>query len=537
MFSFDAHAQRYPSQRSLVYGRKGMVATTQPLAAQAGIEALRAGGNAIDAAIATAACLAVVEPTGCGIGGDAFALVWTDGKLHGLNSSGQAPHAADPDALRAKGLSKLPVRGWEGVTIPGIPAAWNALAKRFGRLPLAQSMRYAIEYASEGFPVSPTIVRVWEKEFALLKEYAHRSDFEPIFQTFGHEGNAPKAGDICRLPDHARTLEAIAQTDARAFYQGELAERIDAFSKQYGGWLRATDLEHYEPQWVEPIGINYRGYDIWEIPPNGQGIVALMALNILKGFELSHKENIDNYHLQIEAIKLAFADAFACVSDPRHMSCSVPDMLSDAYADERRRMIDMRRAHLPYPGKPQDGGTVYLATADGEGNRVSFTQSNFRGFGSGLVVPGTGIALHNRGCCFSLDKTSPNCLEPDKKPYHTIIPGFITKGGHAVAPFGVMGAYMQPQGHVQVVTGLVDFGLNPQEALDAPRWQWMEGNTVHLEHGLESFIARGLAVRGHDIHIAHDSLSFGRGQIIANLENGAFCGATEMRADGHIAVW
>ena len=535
---FDAQRYPYPSRRTVVYGSQGMVATGQPLATQAGLEVLKKGGNAIDAAIATAACLTVVEPTANGIGGDAFALVWTQNKLYGLNASGFSPKAASAEALTHAGIKEMPQYGWYPVTVPGAPSAWAALSKRFGRLPLTEALKPAIAYAS-GYPVSPTVSRLWKKALAdYTVNYTKNKgeEFKPWFETFCPSGKAPEAGEIWSSPGHAETLTLIAETGSEAFYRGALAEKIGRFAQKYGAWLTVSDLAGYEPEWVEPISVNYRGYDVWEIPPNGHGITALMAFNILKAYDFSgSRENETTYHRIIEALKLAFIDAQHHVADPRFMKYTVKELLSEAYADERRKQIGPS-ALDPVP-TPSKGGTVYLATADGEDNMVSMIQSNYMGFGSGLVVPGTGIALHNRGSNFSLDPKSPNVLAPSKKPYHTIIPGFLSKDGKAVGPFGVMGGFMQPQGHVQVVTNMIDFGMNPQEALDAPRWQWTKGKTLQVEHGLSNAIALSLAARGHDIQMLPDPTPFGRGEIIVKTSYGTLAGGTEPRTDGSIAAW
>jgi gamma-glutamyltranspeptidase/glutathione hydrolase len=512
-----------------------MVATSQPLAAQAGLMILRKGGNAIDAAIATAAALTVVEPGTNGIGGDAFALVWTQGKLHGLNSSGAAPQSLSAHALNKAGVYEIPKYGFIPVTVPGAPASWAELSRRFGKLSLEEVILPAIEYATNGFPVSAGIY--WRQATEIFKSQLQGEQFDEWFRVFAPEGHAPHVGQICRFPDHAKTLQEIAETNADSFYRGQLAEKIDRFSKQYGGYIRKEDLAAFKPEWVDPISVNYRGYDVWEIPPNGQGLVALMALNILKGFDFGERDCVETYHNQIEAIKLAFADGIKYITDPLKMSVKVKDLLSAAYADERRRFIG-KEALLPEPGQLPRGGTVYLSTADGEGNMVSFIQSNYLGFGSGLVVPGTGIALNNRGHNFTLDMSHDNCLEPGKKPFNTIIPGFMTKDGRPVGPFGVMGAYMQPQGHVQMVMNMVDFHLNPQAALDAPRWKWVEGKTVEFEHSTSPHIVEALARKGHVAKWALGSGSFGRGQIICrDNENGVLVGGSEPRADGHVAVW
>ena len=534
--NFNPLYHPYPSRRSVVFARKGMVATSQPLAAQAGLDILKKGGNAIDAAISTAACLTVVEPTSNGIGGDAFAQVWTKGKLYGLNASGPAPQKISIEALKKAGHKELPKHGMIPINVPGAPSAWAALSKRFGRLPLTEVFGPAILYAEEGFPVSPIINKLWQDGFKTYKTQKGE-EFRHWFELFAPNNRPPAIGEVWRSPQHARTLQSIAETNAESFYRGELAEKIDQFFKKYNGYLTKEDLADYQPEWVDPIKVNYRGYDVWEIPPNGHGLVALMALNILKGFDFTDKETVETYHRQIEAIKLAFADGLKYITDARKMTVKVEDLLSDAFAAERRRLIG-RDALQPEPGRPASSGTVYLATADAEGNMVSYIQSNYKGFGSGMVVPGTGIALHNRGHNFSFDPTHDNRLEPGKKPYHTIIPGFLTKDNKAVGPFGVMGAFIQPQGHVMVVMNTVDFHLNPQAALDAPRWQWMEGKTVEIEPLFPEYIAETLNRRGHDLKRATiGATSFGRGQIIWRNEEGVLAGATEPRTDGTVAAW
>lgn len=531
----------YPSRRSVVYAQRGMVATSQPLAAQAGLQVLQAGGNAIDAAIATAAALTVVEPTANGIGGDAFALVWHGGKLHGLNASGPSPRSLTLDAMRAQGFgwglgaSEVPKYGALPVTVPGAPAAWAALAQRFGRLPLPVSMAGAIDLAQRGYPVSPMVSFAWQQAERHYRTALQGAYFQPWFDTFAPNG-APQPGTLWQSIAHASTLQDIAQTNAQSFYQGALAQKIVACVQGAGGYLSADDLGAFAVQWCDPIRVNYRGYDVWEIPPNGQGLVTLLALNILKGFDFAERDNVRTHHLQFEAIKLAFADGLAHIAEPAHMRVAVADLLSDAYASDRRALIGTH-AKLPTPGHPPRGGTVYLCTADDEGTMVSLIQSNYMGFGSGLVVPGTGIALQNRGNNFSLDPTHPNCLAGGKRPFHTIIPGFMSKGGAPVGPFGVMGGFMQPQGHLQMVMNTVDFGLNPQAALDAPRWEWDSGNKVNIEHSTPAHLFHGLAALGHEVTWSSNRSAFGRGQIIWRDAQGVLSGGTEPRADGAIAAW
>ena len=526
----------FTGKRQTIFARKGMVATSQPLAAQAGLDIIKQGGNAIDAAIATAAALTVLEPTSNGIGSDAFALVWTKGELHGLNASGPSPQSISVEALRERGFDKMPVHGVIPVTVPGAPSAWVALSERFGKLPLTEVLAPAIRYAEEGYPLTPTLGHFWAKAFKNYTEKFTTAEYENWFKTFAPNGKAPAIGEMWSSKDHARTLKLIAETKGEAFYKGELAEEIDAFMKKHGGFLTKEDLAAYKPEWVEPIKMNYKGYDVWEIPPNGQGIVAQMALNIYKNFEPSW-QNADALHEQIEAMKLAYTDGKAFVTEPVDMPIKAAQLLSDAYGQSRAAEIG-KEALEPKPYNIPKGGTVYLATADEEGNMVSFIQSNYMGFGSGIVIPNTGISLQNRGADFSLDESHPNVLRPGKRTYHTIIPGFLTKDGEAVGPFGVMGGYMQPQGHFQVVSHTVDFALNPQATLDMPRWQWMGGKTIHVEPNFPSYLVQALERKGHDIHVTTDGGPFGRGQIIwRDPQTGVLAGGTESRTDGTIAAW
>ncbi|MDQ0218395.1 gamma-glutamyltransferase family protein [Peribacillus cavernae] len=535
--NFDYHYHPYPSQRSSVIARNGMVATSQPLAAQAGLDMMKKGGNAIDAAIAAAAALTVVEPTSNGIGSDAFALVWTRGKLYGLNASGPAPKSISIEAVKARGYEKMPVHGLIPVTVPGAPSAWAELSRRFGKLPLKEVLEPAIDYAEKGYPLTPILGKNWENAYRRYKQVLTADEFQHWFETFAPDGRAPKVGEIWRSQGHADTLRLIAETNAEGFYRGEIADKIAAFSEKYNGFLSKEDLAGFKAEWVDPISVNYRGYDVWEIPPNGQGLVALLALNIAKGFSFAEKESVDTYHKQIEAMKLAFTDGKAFITDPSEMKVTAEELLSEGYGESRRNEIS-EAAIEARPYQPPGGGTVYLATADGEGNMVSFIQSNYMGFGSGIVVPGTGVSLQNRGHDFSLDSSDANALKPGKKTYHTIIPGFLTKAGQAVGPFGVMGGYMQPQGHMQVVMNTVDFQLNPQAALDAPRWQWISGKTVQVEPHFPNHIAQALSRKGHQVEVAVDTGGFGRGQIVwRNPETGVLMGGTEPRTDGSVAAW
>jgi gamma-glutamyltranspeptidase/glutathione hydrolase len=535
--NFDSYRYHYPSRRLVVYGYRGMVATSTPVAAQAGLDVLKKGGNAVDAAVATAAALTVVEPSSNGIGSDNFALIWSEGKLHGLNASGKSPMLLNREEVLRLGHTSMPFYGPVSVTVPGAPGGWNEMVRRFGKLSLRENLAPAIDLAENGFAVGTKNAYLWNEGMNFyVADGLVDGPFKHIFETFTRNGKCPEPGDIVRLKDHARTLTEIGQTNAESFYRGNLAQKIDDFMVSIGGYLRAEDLAMFQPEWVEPISVNYKGYDVHEMPPNGHGIVALMALNLLKKMELSERESSDTYHKMIEAIKLAFVDGQKYITDPAKMTVKVEELLSDAYAQERVKQIGST-AILPQAGDPRSGGTVYLCTADGEGNMVSLIQSNYNRFGSGLVVPGTGISLQDRGANFSLDPEHDNCLEPGKRPYHTIIPGFLTKDGRPVGPFGVMGGFMQPQGHVQVVVNTVDYAMNPQDALDAPRFQWVGEKKVQLESSVPDYVAAELAQMGHEIIPMFNQTDFGRGQIIWRSEDGSLVGATEPRTDGTIAVW
>ncbi len=539
--SFNPLAQVYPSQRYPIYARGGMVNCSSPQAAAAGLEVLRKGGNAMDAAVAAAAALTVVEPTANGIGADAFALIWCEKeqKLYGLNSSGPAPMAISKEAILRDGKDvdgKMPTYGWAPVTVPGAPKAWAEINKKFGKLSLSEDLAPAVDYAENGYPCSPNLGQMWTRAYEIYKKRFVGPEYEGWFATFAPEGKGYEAGEMICLPDHAATLRKIGETGADAFYKGELARAIDAESRKQGGYLRYEDLAAFDAKWVEPIRVKYRGYEVCEIPPNGQGIVALMALNILKEFQFAEKESAGTYHKQLEAIKIAFADAFKYVTDPERMEIPYETLLSPEYGAQRAKEIGSR-AQVYTNGIPPKSGTVYMCCADGEGNMVSYIQSNYMGFGSGIVVPGTGIALQNRGADFTLNEEDANFLMPGKRTYHTIIPGFILKDNKAVGPFGVMGGYMQPQGHVQVAMNFIDFHMNPQQALDAPRWQWMRDNSVTVETRFSPEMARQLLAKGHNLRIDLSTPSFGRGQMIVKLENGTLVGGTESRTDSNIACF
>lgn len=532
----DFAAHPYTTWRTPMLASNGVVATSHPLAAQAGLAVLRDGGSAVDAAIATAAALTVLEPTSNGIGGDAFALVWDKGKLYGLNGSGRAPAALTRERVLQAGNGEMPMSGWLPVTVPGAPALWADLHARFGRLGFGEVLAPAISYAENGHPVAPNIARNWAAAVATAKQRAE-PQFSGFLPTFAPSGNSPMAGSRFVSDGHARSLRQIAATNGRAFYEGAIAQAIAAFASETGGLLTVEDLSAHRSTWVEPIGTTYREHTVWEIPPNGQGLAALIALGILEGVDLGRhpRDSAEAYHVQIEAIKLAFADAYRYIADPAYADVPTHGLLDPAYLAQRRALIG-QHAGTPAPGTPAKGGTVYLCTADRDGQMVSLIQSNFWGFGSGVVVPGWGIALQNRGYGFSLDPAHPNVVAPHKRPFHTIIPAFLTKGQHAVGPFGVMGAEMQPQGHTQVVVNTLDYGMNPQAALDAPRWR-VEREIVHVELNTPRQIIEGLVARGHNVHVEPEPSGFGRGQAIWQIAGGAYAAGTEARCDGSVAGW
>ena len=527
----------YASRRMPIVAQHGVVATSSPLAAQAGLQMLQQGGNAVDAAVATAITLTVVEPWVNGIGSDAFAIVWDGAGLHGLNGSGRAPAGHTPELFSQLELTEVPSHGWLAVTVPGAPAVWRDLHGRFGRLPFERLFEPAIAYAQDGFPLEPETGVAWASTQASFAETNTGPEFAGWFDTFAPGGRTARAGEIWALPDHARTLRQIANSNAEAFYGGAVAERIAEFAAATGGYLGYEDLVAHTSTWVDPISVNYRGFDVWEIPPNGQGIAALEALSILEGFDMAAnpRESVESYHRQIEAMKLAFADTHRYVADTEHADVPASGMLDREYAAQRRSLIG-EQALQPAPGEPPRGGTVYLCAADADGMMVSFIQSNFQGFGSGIVVPGTGVSLQNRGSGFSLEPGHPNLVAPGKRPFHTIIPGFLTQNGRAVGPFGVMGGSMQPQGHIQMIVNQIDYAMNPQASLDAPRWRWLQGKQIALEREVPAEVSRGLSARGHDVTTAANgalaNAGFGRGQIIRQLANGVYVAGSEPRADG-----
>ena len=524
----------YPSQRMPILARN-VVATSQPLAAQAGLRMLIKGGSAVDAVLATAIALTVLEPTSNGIGSDAFAILWDGRKLQGLNASGRSPAAWTP--ARFKGKSEMPMRGWDAVTVPGCVAAWAELSTKYGRLPFADLFEPAIQYAAGGFMVSPTISRLWAKQVPDLKS-------APGFaEAFMPKGRAPQPGETFAFPDQARTLKLIAETKGAAFYRGELAEKMVAHAKAHGGAMTLDDFASHTVDWVEPLGQRYRDYTLHEIPPNGQGIGALITLGILENFDMAALpvDSADSLHVQIEAMKLAFADVYEYVSDASTMRVTPAQMLDREYLKSRAKLIDMKKAGDAQCGKLPRGGTVYLTAADASGMMVSYIQSNYMGFGSGIVVPGTGISLQNRGYGFTLQPGHANEVAPRKRPFQTIIPAFVTRDGAPVMSFGVMGGSMQAQGHSQVMVRFADYQQNPQAAADAPRWRVdseAKGGTKHfsadvlddsphgaltvsIEQGVSAEVIAELMRRGHVMSQADRwSTDFGRAQLIYKMDGG-----------------
>lgn len=531
-------ALSFDSRRSMVIAQGGMVATSHPLAAQAGLQILRQGGNAADAAIATAAVLNVVEAASTGIGGDCFALYY-DAKtkiLTGLNGSGRAPDALTADLLYDKGFSTMPERHPLAVTVPGAVRGWADLLHQHGKLSLATVLEAAIEYAINGFPVSPVYARAWGRVEGLIKGSLAAREYLP-------NGVAPQAGQVVKLPSLGRSLKAIADGGPDAFYEGEIAHAIVKTLHDMGGVMSLADLQVHTSTWVEPIKTTYRGLEVYEIPPNGQGLAALMALNILEGFELGQWAWDDpaRLHRMIEAMRLAFADASRYIADPHFSPVPVDGLLSKSYAEQRRALIHPDQAIHPltYGTPPNHSDTVYLSVVDGEGNACSFINSLYMGFGSGIVAEGTGIFLQNRGANFSLEAGHPNQVMPRKRPYHTIIPAMALAEGELWASFGVMGGFMQPQGHVQVISAMIDDLSDPQAALDRLRWQVDEDSgfvAVGLEEGINTKTVKALKNMGHQVkNIVGDGRAvFGSGQIIRRDSEGVLYGGSDPRKDGQV---
>jgi gamma-glutamyltranspeptidase / glutathione hydrolase len=533
--------------RSEVLARHGMACTSQPLATQAALDVLRQGGSAIDAAIAANALLGLVEPTGNGMGGDLFAIVWDTKtkKLHGLNASGRSPYALTLDYFKKQGLKNIPPLGPLPVSVPGCVDGWFELHKKFGKLPMATIFAPAIRYAREGFPVSEVIAYYWGRSVPAL------SQFPNYKETFTINGRAPQKGEMFKNPNLANTLEKLAKGGRDAFYKGDIAKTIVDYMKRNGGFLSEKDFTDHTSDWIEPVSTNYRGYEVWELPPNGQGIAALQMLNILeqydmKSFGFGSKEHV---HFFTEAKKLVFEDRAKFYADPLFSKIPIKSLISKEYASERRKLINADRAARTYDaGNPalKDGDTIYLTVADDEGNMISLIQSNYRGMGSGMTPDGLGFILQDRGEMFNLTEGTPNTYAPHKRPFHTIIPAFITKDGAPYMSFGVMGGEFQPLGHVQIVMNMIDFGMNAQEAGDAPRIahtgsseptgeRITDGGVLMLETGFPEGLVRDLMKMGHKVRSALDGEFGGYQGIVRNAATGVYAGASESRKDGHAA--
>lgn len=541
------------ASRSEVIAPHAMAATSQPLATQIALDVMKQGGNAIDAAIAANAALGLMEPTGNGIGGDLYAMVWSakEQRLYGLNASGRSPKGLSLTKLQAEvaalNRTDIPPYGMLPISVPGTVDGWYRLHEKFGKLPMATLLAPTITYAEQGFPVSELIAYYWGLSVPRL------SPQPGAFKTtFTIDGEAPKKGQIFKNPDLAKTLRLIAKDGRDAFYQGEIARKIDAFMQKSGGYLRYDDLASHTSEWVEPLSVNYRGYDVWELPPNGQGIAALQMLQILKNFDLKAMgfNTAESLHTLIEAKKLVFEDRAKFYADPAFAKLPVQGLISADYGKERAKLITARAAERVDAGNPHlyQGDTIYLTTADAEGNMVSLIQSNYRGMGSGVVVPGLGFVFQDRGQMFSLDPAHANVYAPGKRAFNTIIPAFITKNGQPYVSFGVMGGAMQPQGHVQIVVNMIDYGMNLQEAGDAPRWQHLgnteptDGSAMYLTNGGYVEVERGipyqtiqqLMQKGHDVRYGLGG--FGGYQAIKkDAVNGVYIGASESRKDGQAA--
>ena len=516
----------YASRRAPVFARRA-IATSHPLASQAGLAVLASGGNAVEAAIAAAATLTVVEPTMNGLGSDLFAMVWDGSRLHGLNASGRSPRSLS--ASRFAGRTLMPELGWDAVTVPGAVSGWVALWERFGERPFESLLEPAIGYATNGFHVTPHVGTLWADAPARFR------NFGEFARVFLQDGRAPEVGELVRLPEHAESLAAIAGSRGAAFYRGHLAERIAATASAAGAALALSDLEGHEASWVEPLSVEFASHRVHELPPNGQGLAALIALGILRELRLpSDPDSPDSIHLQVEVMKRALADSAAHVADPARMRVTTEELLDPVRLSRLSRDIRVDRAAPPAGQPPADHGTVYLSVGDAEGRMVSLIQSNYLGFGSGVVIPGTGIALQNRGRGFSLDPSHPNAVQGGVRPFHTIMPGFVTTNGEPFMSFGVMGGHMQPQGHLQMAVRTLFYRQNPQAASDAPRFRVTEAHELALEPGFSPAVARELESRGHRVVFEKNSIDFGGAQAVARIPGG-YCAASDHRKDGQAA--
>jgi len=514
----------YPSQRMPILA-DNIVATSHPLASQAGLQMIKIGGNAVDAAIAAAIVLTVVEPTMNGIGSDAFAILWDGRQIVGLNASGRSPNGWTPEYFSK--YDSMPLYGWDSITVPGAVSAWVELSKKYGQLSFHELFEPAINYAKNGFLVSPITAEVWK-----ILSPTYKKKFPNFIKAFLPNGKPPEPGQLFKFPAQAKTLDLIAKTEGEAFYSGNLAKKIVFHAEENGGLLTLEDLEKHKPTWEKTLTIDYRGYKLHEIPPNGQGLAALIMLGIIKNFNL-RKFKIDSsklLHLEIESMKLAFTDAHRYISDPKSLEFDPNYLLEQWYLSQRAALINPKFAKVYDFGSLQQSDTVYLTTADANGLMVSYIQSNFWGFGSGIVIPDTGISLQNRGYAFTLEEGHPNQVGPNKRPYHTIIPAFVTKNEKPLMSFGVMGGSMQPQGQVQLMVRIFDYGQNPQTAIDAPRWRVQTGLQVSFESEFSDYVLNNLKTLGHNVIESH-YFDFGGTQLIYKLDNG-YLGASDWRKDG-----
>ncbi len=530
--------------RSEVIAKNGMVATSHPLASQVGLDILKKGGTAIDAAIAANACLGLMEPTGSGIGGDLFAIVWDakTQKLYGLNASGRSPKALTLQYFKDKDMQKIPSYGPLPVTVPGCVDGWFNLHERFGKLKMEEVLSPAIAYAEEGFPLTELIAYYFNGS---VKRFSRQ--YPNVKETYTMNGKVPQKGDIFKNPFLANTYKKIAQGGRDAFYKGEIAQTISKFIKEQGGFLEVSDFAGHTSEWIEPVSTNYRGYDVWELPPNGQGIAALQMLNILEAYDFSKISfgSAEHLHYFTEAKKLVFEDRARYYADMEFAKVPVEQLISKEYAAQRRKLIQDNRAGNYDAGQISAGETIYLTTADQYGNMVSFIQSNYRGMGSGMVPPGLGFMLQDRGELFSLVEGQSNTFEPGKRPFHTIIPAFVTKDNKPYISFGVMGGDFQPQGHVQIIMNMLDFGMNLQEAGDAPRFDHTGSSTptgfpaegrglIRMESGFDYEVIRQLMAKGHRVQYAR-GIYGGYQAIMYDAEQGVYYGASESRKDGQAA--
>ncbi len=551
--AFDRITGKDFASRSEVIATEAMAATSHPLATQIALDIMKQGGNAIDAAIAANAALGLMEPTGNGIGGDLYAMIWDakTGKLYGLNASGRSPLGLSYDTLKAEleklGRSDLPPHGMLPISVPGTIDGWFEMHKKFGKLPMPQLLQPTIDYAEKGFPVTELIAYYWDRSVPVLSPQP--GDFKGSFTI---NGKAPAKGEIFKNPGLAYTLRTVAKDGRDAFYRGEITRKIDKFMTENGGYLRFADFANHRSDWVEPVGVDYKGYTLWELPPNGQGIAALQMLQILKNFDLAALgfNSPESIHLMVEAKKLAFEDRAKFYADLDFYKTPISKLISEEYGRERAKLIGQRAAQRVDAGNPHlyEGDTIYMTTADKDGNMVSLIQSNYRGMGSGVVVPGLGFVFQDRGQLFSMDKNHANVYEPGKRAFNTIIPAFVTKDGKPLISYGVMGGAMQPQGHVQILVNMVDFGMNLQEAGDAARWQHLgsteptdgqdaylkNGGYIEVERGIPFETVRELQKRGHDVRYGLGGYG-GYQAIMKDHVNGVWIGASESRKDGQAA--